>query len=264
MFDFGENWQNFSKNTNPVRIKNAENSLKQKLNLGNMSGLTFLDIGCGSGIFSLAAYNLGATVTSIDINKKCIECTKILKEKYSNKNQNWVIKQADFTNSEVVKLITPHDIIYCWGVLHHTGKMWECFEKLFSLAKNDSLLYIAIYNDQGFISNIWKKIKIAYNSNTFSKYTIIFTLLPIQAILLIAKGSLKHFSPFYYIKDSNNPRGMNFYYDFIDWVGGFPFEVATPKEVLLFSKKNMFEITNQYLTNGSGCNEYILKKIMRN
>ena len=54
-FTFGRNWQHFLRLLNEERIQAAESSLKQMLELDHLQGKTFLDIGSGSGLFSLAS-----------------------------------------------------------------------------------------------------------------------------------------------------------------------------------------------------------------
>jgi len=79
-FEFGKNWENFLKIIDEKRIKEAENSLKKLLNLENLKGKSFLDAGCGSGLFSLAAKNLGAEVYSFDFDENAVNCTGKLKK----------------------------------------------------------------------------------------------------------------------------------------------------------------------------------------
>jgi hypothetical protein len=69
-FAFGKNWQAYLKRLDETRIEKAEVSLR--VNLGNLSDQTFLDIGSGCGLFSLAARRLGANVVpSTTTRRRC-------------------------------------------------------------------------------------------------------------------------------------------------------------------------------------------------
>ena len=69
-YGFGANWKHFVEvSLNEARIANAVQSLRDLLALENLSGQSFLDIGCGSGLFSLAACRLDAArVISFDFD----------------------------------------------------------------------------------------------------------------------------------------------------------------------------------------------------
>src|SRR6185436_15028626 len=65
-FEFGANWQRFLSVLTDERIARAEASLCAMLDRTSLADTRFLDIGCGSGLFSLAARRLGAEVYSFD------------------------------------------------------------------------------------------------------------------------------------------------------------------------------------------------------
>ncbi len=77
-FEFGANWNRFLAVLNDERIAQAEESLKRMLEVDNLQGKSFLDIGSGSGLFSLAARRLGARVYSFDYDPKSVACTREL------------------------------------------------------------------------------------------------------------------------------------------------------------------------------------------
>ena len=87
-FDFGENWKNYSKLIDPVRVAEAEQSLLTMFQVSDLVGRSFLDVGCGSGIFSLAAKNLGAEVYSFDIDSNSVSCTRKLKSSYYENDES--------------------------------------------------------------------------------------------------------------------------------------------------------------------------------
>lgn len=78
-FEFGANWTSFLQTLDSDRIYQAELSLREKLKVTELTGKTFIDIGSGSGLFSLAARRLGGKVFSFDFDPKSVACTRELK-----------------------------------------------------------------------------------------------------------------------------------------------------------------------------------------
>ncbi|RMD57759.1 class I SAM-dependent methyltransferase [Candidatus Woesearchaeota archaeon] len=257
-FSFGKNWQKFLKKLTPQRIEEAEKSLKEWL--GDISGKTFIDIGCGSGLFSLAANRLGAKVTSVDIDDQSIECTKELKKRFGG--GDWKIIKGSALDSNFIKSLGQYDIVYSWGVLHHTGDMWLAIENITQLVKPKGVLYIAIYNKstrklEG-TSELWKKIKKFYNKTNFILKKIIYIL---YTTYLIAGITLHGRNPIKYIREYKSNRGMDFFTDIKDWLGGYPYEYATPKEVENFLGLEGFDLVREKTVRSIGCNEYLFKRV---
>ena len=75
-FEFGKNWLAFLETLDDERIRVAEESLKEMLMVKDLNGKTFIDVGNGSGLFSLAARKLGAKVFSFDYDDNSFECVK--------------------------------------------------------------------------------------------------------------------------------------------------------------------------------------------
>ncbi len=105
-FSFGKNWSHFLTTLNDDRIKEAEKSLREKLGLESLEGKIFLDVGSGSGLFSLAAYRLGAKVSSFDYDQDSVNCTKYLKEKYANTDNRWTVEQGSALDKEFLAWVT--------------------------------------------------------------------------------------------------------------------------------------------------------------
>jgi 2-polyprenyl-6-hydroxyphenyl methylase/3-demethylubiquinone-9 3-methyltransferase len=78
-FAFGKNWREFvEKHLTAERVAEAQESLRKFTRGYDFHGKTFLDIGCGSGLFSLCAHRLGAQVTSFDVDKDSVGCCEYL------------------------------------------------------------------------------------------------------------------------------------------------------------------------------------------
>lgn len=260
-FDFGKNWQKYLITLNDNIIEEAKKSLQKMLRSQDLLGKTFLDVGCGSGLFSLSARLLGAKVHSIDCNSSCVNCALYLKEKYFSKDENWTIEYGDVLDEKYVHSLGQYDIAYCWGVLHHTGKMWKAMEIVDTTVKKGGMLYLAIYNDQGALSRRWKIIKKTYNRLPhFLRFIIVLPAFGWLWGPTILKDLIrgKPFATWYKYKKN---RGMNPWSDVIDWIGGYPFEVAKPEEIFYFYTQLSYSLKElRTCTGGYGCNEYVFVK----
>ena len=261
-FSFGKNWKNFLKNLTDKRVEEAEKSLIDFLGgKENISGKTFVDIGCGSGLFSLAAYRLGARkIVSIDIDDSSVACAKYLHEK-NGSPAHWEIKTGSALNPEFLKSIGQFDIMYSWGVLHHTGNMYQALENVTSLVTPDGKLYIALYNDnQRFMegtSSFWLTTKKIYNKCSSIEKHIIESLYTTYYIIGL---TLNFVNPITYIRNYHSLRGMSFMTDIKDWLGGYPYEYASEEKIISFFKERGFECTKTNPARSIGCNEFLFKK----
>lgn len=260
-FRFGENWKQLLSVLNEKRIFEAELSLKQMLEIDNMQGLKFLDVGSGSGLFSLAAKQLGASVHSFDIDPSSVWCTNEFRSRYFPKDENWVVERGSVLDSNYLKSLGEYDIVYSWGVLHHSGDMWKALKNIVQLVIPGGKLFIALYNDQGILSNIWKLVKRSYNY--LPKVCKPIILYPVGLLVwgpIILKDFLK-FQPFQSWKSYYHSRGMSPWRDVVDWVGGYPYEVAKPKDVISFYEQYGFSLQTYIpIGKGSGNNQYVFIK----
>lgn len=124
-FEFGKNWTRFLVLLNDKRIAEAENSLKQMLEVDSLDGQSFLDIGSGSGLFSLAGRRLGARVHSLDYDPHSVACTSELRRRYFPGDYQWTVEEGSALDEGYVRSLGQIDVVYSWGVLHHTGQMWQ-------------------------------------------------------------------------------------------------------------------------------------------
>ncbi len=263
-FEFGKNWTAFLSVLDEDRIKKAEESLCEMLEVKDLHDKTFLDIGSGSGLFSLAARRLGAKVHSFDFDPNSVACTTELRRRYFENDKNWTVEQNSALDENYVKSLGTFDIVYSWGVLHHTGDMWKGLENAsFPVAENGKI-FIAIYNDTGSQAVRWHWIKKTYCRlpNLLKTPFAIAAILPDEVRQL--GSAVITLKPMNYVKSwtsYKNGRGMNRWYDIIDWVGGYPYEVASPEELFEFYKAKGFRLTKLKAKGaGLGCVELVMQK----
>ena len=261
-FSFGKNWKNYACTISKKDVTIAEQSLQKALEGWNTNTRTFLDIGCGSGLFSLAARRLGfKKALSFDYDQDSVEVTTQLKNHWSANDDNWVVTHGSILDLDYMNRIGKFSMVYSWGVLHHTGDMWAALINAINAVEPEGRLYIAIYNDQGFISRYWHFIKQLYvGSSGFGKkimiaiYTVYFALLGFVADVVRLRNPLRRYV-------TADHRGMKFFYDVVDWIGGYPFEVAKPEEIEDFVKKRGFTLLwSKTVGRRLGCNEYIFER----
>ena len=265
-FGFGENWSRFLSLVDERRIVVAVESLQEMLGQDSLVGRRFLDAGSGSGLFSLAAHRLGAEVRSFDYDDDSVACTRELRARFAEgSEERWVVERGSVLDEAYLAKLGEFDVVYSWGVLHHTGAMWQAIGNVADVVADGGTLFISIYNDQGAASRRWHAVKRRYNASGRGG----------QAVLLAAVGGyfvvrkiLKELlggrvpNPRRIAEEKRDrDRGMSIWYDVRDWVGGYPFEVAKPDEVVGFLRARDFELLRLRTVAGQhGCNEYVCRR----
>jgi 2-polyprenyl-3-methyl-5-hydroxy-6-metoxy-1,4-benzoquinol methylase len=263
-FGFGENWSRFLSLLDEVRISRAEESLKRMLEVDTLEGRSFLDIGSGSGLFSLAARRLGARVHSFDYDPESVACTAQLRRRFFPEDDLWAVEEASALDRDYLHALGKFDIVYAWGVLHHTGDMWRAMENAQCAVAGGGKLFVAIYNDTGSQVARWKRIKKTYNRlpRWFQPPFAAIVMAPSEtkklAIALLTLRLRDYFSSWTCYSER---RGMSRWRDIIDWVGGYPYEVAKPEDVFEFCRVRGFTLTKLRCGGvGLGCNEFVFEK----
>lgn len=259
-FAFGKNWRSFLSVLDENRIKEAESALVTSLGCNNLIGLRVLDIGSGSGLSSLAMRRLGAHVVSFDYDSDSVACTVELRHRFDGEENTWKVLKGSVLDADFMATLGEFDLVYAWGVLHHTGSMWPALDLAQQRVAPGGQLLIALYNDQGWRSRVWWHIKHFYCSGRIGRTLVTALFYPLFALyaLMLDLRALK--LPGAHMREYSRRRGMSLVHDWRDWLGGFPFEVASPAEVVARLGEVGFTLKHQTLTRGWGCSEFTLMK----
>ena len=262
-FAFGENWRRFLELLDDERICLAEQSLCDALKVKNLQGKKFLDIGSGSGLFSLVARRLGAVVYSFDYDPQSVACARELKKRYFPDDPEWSVEQGSVLDKDFLQSLGQWDVVYSWGVLHHTGAMHQALVNVSGCVSDGGKLFITIYNDQGRASSYWLKVEKAYNN--LPKGLTWMILWPAACRLWgpTTMRDLVKRKPFQTWRNysKNSARGMSPWRDVVDWVGGLPFEVASPEQIFRLYRDFGFDLKElNTCAGGHGCDEYVFEK----
>jgi SAM-dependent methyltransferase len=258
-FQFGRNWQQFSSLIGQDKIVGSVQRLEKLLDVSPVKGKSFLDIGCGSGLHSLAALKLGANkVHAMDYDRISVLTTESVLKKYWG-GGNYITQVGDILDEAMV--LPSSDIVYSWGVLHHTGNMNKAILNATKFVNPGGALVLALYGKTRYCS-IWKKIKYWYcNADNFNKKKAERLYIRLLGWYRLLRGkTLKS-----HIENYSNKRGMDFYCDVRDWLGGYPYESVGPKELIELLGSKDFKCVKKVVKRrsglfGSGCDEYVFKR----
>ena len=260
-FEFGANWLRFLQVLDDERIAQARFSLQRMLDAERLDGKSFLDIGSGSGLFSLAARMLGARVKSFDYDPKSVACTNVLRDRYFKNDIEWEVLEGSVLDNKFLRSLGMHDIVYSWGVLHHTGQMKQALNNVVPLVKPGGQLFIAIYNDQGSASRRWKVVKKIYCSGFPGRVLTRLVFYPYFGVLRLLSDLRHGRNPLTSYGEYRKSRGMSVIHDWEDWLGGYPFEVAKPEEIFALYRLQGFILERlKTCAGGLGCNEFVFRR----
>ncbi len=264
-FEFGRNWAMFLELLDESRIRLAEESLRDMLGVTTLAGKSFLDIGSGSGLFSLAARRLGAQVLSFDYDVHSVNCTAELRRRYFPDDPRWTVERGSALDPEYLAGLGRFDVVYSWGVLHHTGDMWPALDNAHALVKPGGTLVLALYNDAGGRSVLWTGIKRVYVALPPLLRPSFTALAILPGELRMAASALLKGHPMEYVeawtKYAEKKRGMSRWRDAVDWVGGYPYEYAKPDRIFDFYAARGYTMRRLRCSAGPlGCNEFVFVK----
>jgi 2-polyprenyl-3-methyl-5-hydroxy-6-metoxy-1,4-benzoquinol methylase len=257
-FRFGENWASYAEMIDDTRVEDAVKSVRELV--GDLDGRSFLDIGSGSGLFSAAALRLGAArVLAVDIDEASVATTrKVLTAQGSGDWRAELISVFDLPS----RVSDRFDVVYSWGVLHHTGEMWRAIEAAASMVAEGGTFAFALYEKTA-LCGAWRYEKRVYRKLPSAFQKVLRSLyVGVWGAGMLAKGH----NPVRKIKQGQE-RGMDVFHDVHDWMGGYPYESTTKTEVTSFMRGLGFEpvLDKRFRVLlggvlGSGCSEYVFRK----
>lgn len=262
-FDFGRNWRDFLDHTDvDAGARNMEQSLRDFLGEERVRAKTFLDIGCGTGLASLAALRLGAAkVTGIDVSENSVRCAEDVRARFGYGPERWDVRHGSVLDAAFVESLPVSDVVYAWGVLHHTGDMWKALQHATLPVAPGGSLFVSIYNDQGARSKAWRMLKRIYCSGLAGRWFVTALGSAYFFLVCLKEDLLRFRDPTRRYREYRKNRGMSVLHDWIDWFGGYPFEVAKVDQIFQFYHSRGFELTNLVSVGGAlGCNEFVFRR----
>jgi 2-polyprenyl-3-methyl-5-hydroxy-6-metoxy-1,4-benzoquinol methylase len=263
-FAFGKNWMDYAAKINDVRIKEAAIELRRLSGQQSLVGRRFLDVGCGSGLHALAALQLGVSeLVGTDIDSDSILATKETLMRFAPR-ANYKLKSCSIFDMTPAEFGT-FDVVYSWGVLHHTGDLHQAIKMATNLVSPEGKFLVALYRKTLFCG-MWRTIKRWYSHTTEGNQTRARNFY-ILIRRIIARMSGRNFD--IYVREYSKRRGMEFYIDVHDWLGGYPYESITPKECRALLASLGFKLEREYVGKqwrsvfglfGSGCDEYAFRR----
>lgn len=256
-FSFGRNWLKFLDRLDEETIEHAEASLRRSFEGTSLEGESFLDLGSGSGLFSLCALRLGAaSVVSVDVDPASVACAEALRRR-DERGERWTIRRGSVLDDAFLGSLPPASRVYSWGVLHHTGAMWSAVERALTLVAPEGLFALALYTPPR-RPGVHRALKRTYNRLPRPARPALAAAY--AAGVLGYKAAVQRTNPVRYVRRyRRSERGMTFWRDVEDWLGGLPWEYATTAEVVAFAERRGFEVVRVLEQGSGGNNEYLLR-----
>jgi SAM-dependent methyltransferase len=253
-FNFGANWESYSKKViDAGRLTVAAASLGELVGADRLRGRSFLDVGSGTGMFSIAAAQLDASETlGLDVNPTCVEVAKRNAANFIRVGKRPGFELISILEGQKIEALGLFDIVYAWGSLHHTGRMHDAIRNAAGRVKPGGTFVLAIYN-RHWTSGTWKVIKIVYNLSPKWLQKVWAGLF--SGVIFLAKFAVTGKNPL------KMERGMDFYHDVVDWIGGYPYEYASISEIKAFVEPLGFKTLRVIPAKvPTGCNEFVFEK----
>ena len=198
---------------------------------------------------------------AFDSDAKSVATSRALRDVFATGDSDWTIEHGDVLDEAYIKSLGTYDVVYSWGVLHHTGEMWRAIGNAMTCLAPGGTFVIAIYNDQGGTSRRWRAVKRLYNRLPSALRPFLVAMcIPVQWWKDVAAGAVRG-RPLAAWHAYSRERGMSPWHDMVDWVGGYPFEVAKPEEIFEFFKARGFLLHAMKTCGGGiGCNEFVFRR----
>jgi len=264
-FAFGENWASYAGGIDDERVNQAVAGLQALLGPDALVGKRFLDIGSGSGLHALAALRLGASgVCAFDIDADSVATTEAMLRRRAP-GQPFRVLRRDILTVEPGEF-AGFDVVYSWGVLHHTGQMREAICRAAALVGPGGSFALALYR-KTWLCWLWKIEKRWYAQAAPERQRVAqaaYRGLVRLGCLVTGRSYAEH------VRDYRSNRGMDFDHDVHDWLGGYPYESITPTEVVGLLHGLGFEpVSRKVRTDakslsgllGSGCDEFVFRRV---
>jgi 2-polyprenyl-3-methyl-5-hydroxy-6-metoxy-1,4-benzoquinol methylase len=261
-FRFGDNWHRFAAHIDEQRIAEATRGLRKLFPGDELRNVRFLDIGCGSGLMMVAALRLGAaSVHGFDLDPRSVETSRRTLERFAGES-DYHVEEASILTVDI-ETTGQFDVVYSWGVLHHTGQMWRALDRAATLVLPNGLLAIALYR-QTPLCGLWRIEKRLYSRASVPIQAAIRGIYKASYFLaLLAQGR----DPWRYVRDYVSVRGMKWHHDVHDWLGGYPYESTTPAEVDESLRRRNFRMVRAFGKDaaakglfGTGCDEFVARR----
>lgn len=254
-FAFGRNWQRFLGVVSEEHVEQAIRGIRELLPAA-LEGKRFLDVGSGSGLSSLAARRLGARVHSFDFDPESVAATRALRERFCPDDEDWTVEQGSALDADYLRGLGRFDVVYSWGVLHHTGDLARALENVTIPLAPGGYLFIALYNDLGFQSRVWRRVKQAYCSGPVGRGLVSAIFMPYFASYWVLRSVVRRENTF---RAYHRDRGMSVVHDWKDWLGGLPYEVAKVEDVFHLYTRKGFTLVDLRTDNGIGNNQLVFR-----
>lgn len=257
-FAFGQNWQGFvRRNLDRNRIVIARDHLLAFLKRDDLKGLDFLDIGCGSGINSAAARIAGAgSICSFDFDPDSVDATAAVRRRIGG-SATWRVSRGDVLDDGFVQSLGKWNLVYSWGVLHHTGSVWRAIDNASKTVADGGLFYIALYSADT-ISNqdFWLRAKREYNeASSWKRHRMVWSYVwnnMLYRKLRSVPGFILR------VLRYRRSRGMSLFTDVRDWLGGWPMEFTHDADVIAYLRERGFTLEN--INTGQANTEFLFVK----
>jgi len=254
-FSFGENWTSYLSHADASAFEGARADIITWLGEKGVSGKRILDLGSGSGIHSSCMHFLGAReLVSVDLDPKSVSATRSLWER-AGRPASWTVVQGSALDRPFIESLGQFDIVYSWGVLHHTGAMWTAIENAAVAVASGGLFWITLYT-KGENYPVHHELKRRYNRAS-----------PLGKWFMLRREIVRRM--YWRFRAYQNPftwnhrvtRGMDVYHDLVDWLGGLPYEVASANEVVRWARQRGFILEQIEARGEGGCSSYIFSRI---